>query len=250
MPRPSTDRHGGTLTLANSYTYSTWGTPTTATHNGIADLGFRFLYVGAQDVQWDDFSGAGLTYMHARTYLAAIGRFLQPDPEATEANVYGYAGNNPVRHVDCEGTDYRRCAVIAVRMFIAYLQLVRRRQGIVTNWRLPWAGHSGVSTVATHQEKFREWQRNAMRQRDMWDRVCDDDDDGPRLPPGFLNSLNTYTRMPTPSPVRKPPPYLPPRFSPRELDVWIVRGGLLSAAGMLGWAAVRYGGGARPALLN
>ena len=33
---------GGTPTLANSYTYSTWGRPTTATHNGIPDLGFRF----------------------------------------------------------------------------------------------------------------------------------------------------------------------------------------------------------------
>ncbi len=33
----------GTLTLANSYTYSSWGTPTTTTHNGYADLGFRFL---------------------------------------------------------------------------------------------------------------------------------------------------------------------------------------------------------------
>jgi hypothetical protein len=42
----------GSLTLANSYTYSTWGSPTTATHNGIADLGFRFLYVGAHDVQY------------------------------------------------------------------------------------------------------------------------------------------------------------------------------------------------------
>ncbi|CAN5656330.1 hypothetical protein BH20CHL7_BH20CHL7_12920 [soil metagenome] len=43
----------GTLTLANSYSYSTWGEPTTTTHTGFADLGFRFLYVGAHDVQWD-----------------------------------------------------------------------------------------------------------------------------------------------------------------------------------------------------
>jgi RHS repeat-associated protein len=79
-------RHNGdgTLTLANSYTYSTWGTPATATHNGIGDLGFRFLYVGSGDVQWDGFSGAGLLYMHARHYGPAIGRFLQPDPSAAE----------------------------------------------------------------------------------------------------------------------------------------------------------------------
>jgi hypothetical protein len=41
----------GSLTLANSYSYDTWGRPTTATHNGIGDLGFRFLYVGEFDVQ-------------------------------------------------------------------------------------------------------------------------------------------------------------------------------------------------------
>jgi RHS repeat-associated protein len=96
----------GTLTLANSYTYATWGTPATAVHNGIGDLGFRFLYVGAGDVQWDDFSGAGLLYMHARHYSPLTGRFLQPDPSAAEANLYAYAGNNPVTRVDPGGMYY------------------------------------------------------------------------------------------------------------------------------------------------
>ena len=36
----------GTLTLANSYIYSSWGTPT-AMASGFGDLSFRFLYVGA-----------------------------------------------------------------------------------------------------------------------------------------------------------------------------------------------------------
>ena len=93
----------GALVLANSYTYGTWGSPSTATHNGIPDLGFRFLYVGAADVQWDDFSGAGLLYMHARHYHPLIGRFLQPDPSAAEVNLYGYAGNSPVSKVDPSG---------------------------------------------------------------------------------------------------------------------------------------------------
>lgn len=52
----------GTTELANSFTYSTWGAPTVlGTHdnsnNGGADygdLGFRFLYVGEFDVQWDN----------------------------------------------------------------------------------------------------------------------------------------------------------------------------------------------------
>ncbi len=33
----------GTLTLANSYTYTTWGTPTTTVASGFTDLGFRYL---------------------------------------------------------------------------------------------------------------------------------------------------------------------------------------------------------------
>ncbi len=93
----------GTLTLANSFTYSSWGAPTTATHNSIADLGFRFLYVGAHDVQWDNFSGLALHYMHARHYAPAIGRFLQPDPIAAEMNHYAYAVNNPVSNIDPDG---------------------------------------------------------------------------------------------------------------------------------------------------
>jgi RHS repeat-associated protein len=93
----------GTLTLANSYTYSTWGTPTTTTHNGIADLGFRFLYVGAYDVQWDDQFGLGLTYMHARHYSPTLGRFLQPDPSRLDAEFFVYTENSPVTKVDPTG---------------------------------------------------------------------------------------------------------------------------------------------------
>lgn len=94
----------GTTTLANSYTYDTWGRPATATHNGIADLGFRFLYVGRHDVQWDDAFGAGLLYMHARHYSPTLGRFLQPDPAEAEGNLYAYAENSPVTKIDPSGT--------------------------------------------------------------------------------------------------------------------------------------------------
>jgi RHS repeat-associated protein len=99
----------GSLTLANSYTYSTWGAPTTATHNSIADLGFRFLYVGAADVQWDDAYGLGLLYMHARHYSPSLGRFLQPDPSRLDEQLFVYAGNGPVSRVDPEG----KCPAIA-----------------------------------------------------------------------------------------------------------------------------------------
>ena len=59
----------GTLTLANSYSSSSWGAPTTTVASGFSGLKFRFLYVGAADVQWDDAGlGLGLYYMHARHY--------------------------------------------------------------------------------------------------------------------------------------------------------------------------------------
>ena len=94
----------GTVTLANSFSYSSWGAPTTATHNGIGNLAFRFLYVGRSDVQWDDSFGLGLSYMHARHYSPALGRFLQPDPDGLEDNQYAYAQNNLLMRTDSSGT--------------------------------------------------------------------------------------------------------------------------------------------------
>ena len=96
-------RTPGTLTLANSYTYDTWGKPTTATHNSIADLGFRFLYVGEADVQWDDAFGLGLLYMHARHYSPTPGPLPAARSRRLEANVYVYGENGPVTKVDPSG---------------------------------------------------------------------------------------------------------------------------------------------------
>jgi RHS repeat-associated protein len=91
----------GALTLANSFTYGTWGEPTTATHNSIGDLEFRFLYVGMWDVQWD--ADLGLHYMHARHYSPDLGRFVQPDPSRLDAQLFVYAENGPVSKVDPTG---------------------------------------------------------------------------------------------------------------------------------------------------
>jgi RHS repeat-associated protein len=102
----------GALTLANSFTYTTWGAPTTSTHNGIADLGFRFTYVGEFDVQWDNVHNLGLAYMHARHYSPALGRFLQPDPDASEANLYAYVANRPVSGTDPDGTCFILCLIV------------------------------------------------------------------------------------------------------------------------------------------
>ncbi|TAL11121.1 MAG: RHS repeat-associated core domain-containing protein, partial [Chloroflexota bacterium] len=93
----------GTLTLAASVTYDTWGKPNVTTANGIPDLGWSRLYVGRSDVWWDNAFGAGLLYMHARTYSPTLGRFLQPDPIAAEGNLYAYAGNSPVTKADPSG---------------------------------------------------------------------------------------------------------------------------------------------------
>ena len=95
----------GTLTLANSYTYTSWGSPTTTPASGFSDLGLRFLYVGQGDVQWDNFSGLGLYYMHARHYSPALGRFLQPDPARLDLNAYGYAADSPVSKTDAAGLE-------------------------------------------------------------------------------------------------------------------------------------------------
>jgi RHS repeat-associated protein len=95
----------GSVTLANSYTYSTWGAPTTTVASPFSDLGFRYLYVGASDVQSDNTFSLGLLYMHARHYAPALGRFLQPDPARSDGGLYGYATDNPIRDTDPTGTN-------------------------------------------------------------------------------------------------------------------------------------------------
>ena len=81
-------------------------------HNGIPDLGFRFLYVGEFDVQWDRELGLDLAYMHARHYSPATGRFLQPDPDRSEPNLYAYAANSPVTEIDPDGTCFIVCVLV------------------------------------------------------------------------------------------------------------------------------------------
>jgi RHS repeat-associated protein len=65
--------------------------------------------VGEFDVQWDAQLGLDLAYMHARHYSPALGRFLQPDPDRSEANLYRYVANNPVTELDPDGTCFIVC---------------------------------------------------------------------------------------------------------------------------------------------
>jgi len=104
----------GSLELANSFLYGTWGgggvqdeAINSATGLPYGDLGFTFLYAGQFGVQYDDFGfGLDLHYMRARHYSPEFGRFLQPDPSAQEANLYGYANQNPVTNVDPTGKHF------------------------------------------------------------------------------------------------------------------------------------------------
>ncbi len=135
----------GTTTLANSFTYDTWGKPTTSVHNSIGDLGFRFLYVGEFDVQWDDAFGLGLTYMHARHYSPALGRFLQPDPDGSEANLYAYTANNPVTEMDPDGSCFILCAIVnAVVDTAIYLATTDSK-----DWSIQGAGTAAVTGAVT-----------------------------------------------------------------------------------------------------
>jgi RHS repeat-associated protein len=93
----------GSISPVNSYSYSTWGAPTTTVASGATDVAFRLLYVGSGDVQWDNDFGLGLEYVHARTYSPSLGRFVQPDPSRSEANAYVYTRNNPASAVDVNG---------------------------------------------------------------------------------------------------------------------------------------------------
>lgn len=93
----------GGVTPANRFSYATWGTPTTTAVNGHPDLGFRYLWVGAAGVAWDNSAGQALYDMHARTYSPVLGRFLQPDPARADGNLYAYAGNDPVTKSDPSG---------------------------------------------------------------------------------------------------------------------------------------------------
>ncbi len=55
-------------------------------------------------MQWDDTVGLGLHYMHARHYSSELGRFLQPDPAASEQHYDGYALRNPLTLSDSSGS--------------------------------------------------------------------------------------------------------------------------------------------------
>ena len=150
----------GSVTLANSYTYTTWGAPTTTVASPFSDLGFRYLYVGASDVQSDNTFGLGLLYMHARHYAPALGRFLQPDPSRADAGLYGYVANNATTRVDPSGllsynqAEYDYCISwfnVALRSYecgIAFLITADARELAISTF--PHSKRNGKSDALRH----------------------------------------------------------------------------------------------------
>jgi RHS repeat-associated protein len=101
-----TDSTGAIL---NSYAYDPFGQVTAASET--TDNMFRYLgRYGVVD------EGNGLSYVRARYYSAAQGRFLTKDPttgtdaESQSLNRYVYALNNPVRLIDVSGLSAREAS--------------------------------------------------------------------------------------------------------------------------------------------
>jgi len=61
-----------------------------------------FRYVGKYGVMYED---NALYFMRARYYDAEIGRFINEDP-VWSTNLYPYAGNNPIVHIDSNGETF------------------------------------------------------------------------------------------------------------------------------------------------
>jgi RHS repeat-associated protein len=217
------DPSTGGLTLANSYIYSSWGQPTTATHNGYGDLHFRYLYVGRYGVTTDGFAGANLLLMGARHYSAALGRFLQPDPSAAEANLYAYAENSPVTKVDPTGTSSLACQVLLAKIYLyRYTLLVKGLAIKLNKLDLP---RFGSMSVEGHRLNYVITQRHLNQALDEYQDKCNN---RPK-PPGDCRDL---VKAPAPFPIydgrwnHKPSnnPWIPKgyQWSPRPNPFWPV----------------------------
>jgi RHS repeat-associated protein len=88
----------GTVSASNTYNYNPWG-------EAIAGSGAGHLSEQGFTGHIEDPSG--LTYMQARYYDPAIGRFLEADPIGYKGglNLYAYVANSPANASDPDGTE-------------------------------------------------------------------------------------------------------------------------------------------------
>jgi RHS repeat-associated protein len=103
--------HGDVMATADAtgakvgptFTYSPFGNALTAMPDN-ATGGFDFAWVGAHGRLTETAVGVPAIEMGARTYVPALGRFLQVDPvEGGSANDYEYAAADPVNNFDLTG---------------------------------------------------------------------------------------------------------------------------------------------------
>ncbi len=92
-----TSSTGGVL---NFYDYDPFGVSLNKTE-AIPNL---FQYGGMAGLPTDS---TGVLLMHARTYLAGLGRFAEDDPTGIQGgtNLLAYVVNNPVSNIDPAGTE-------------------------------------------------------------------------------------------------------------------------------------------------
>ena len=102
-----------------TYTYDAWGNPLSTTGSMAATLGEQnpLRYRGyVYDTE------TGLYYLQSRYYNPGWGRFINADGYASTGqgiignNMFAYCGNNPVKHLDPQGTFFKEIGVFFKRV--------------------------------------------------------------------------------------------------------------------------------------
>jgi hypothetical protein len=198
--------------------------------------------------------------MHARHYSPALGRFIQPDPEAAEANLYGYVGGSPVTHVDPNGCFPRRiwnefrdfsCARLANVINRVYEIVSDRLEALATNpLRLPRFGNN--MSIESHFQPLWGEQGKLRRALQAWGwKDCDDPPPGApryRIPQDAWKMATRQARIRVFSTALSGSGGAP-RWITDLLRYGLIGGGAFAGGMGLGYMFVRMGGGAgRPAL--
>ena len=127
----------GSGTIANSYTYDSFGKLTAS--SGSLTNPFRYT---ARELDPE----TGLYCLRARYYDPNTGRFLSEDPIGFRGgiNFYGYVGNNVTNRTDPEGTAFKTCAEALAQLATA-TGILAWRLGEMQFWtaagRVPDAQH-------------------------------------------------------------------------------------------------------------